>query len=424
LLLLFLATIAIDWPQLPFNARATDAIFVVAAIAILAKAKWSWPRFTPLDLAVAGYLAGSIVSLAFSPDPRAGAIELVRHLYLVAIYVVMVFAVRQELAATVATGLAASGAVLAVVGVIALVIQAAFGIGTDRIGPVMTLPYLGPTLRLSALTVSAAMFACVLAVSLPFVMLHPGIAMSRARSWMAGAVMGLAAAMTFSHSVAGVAVSAVTATWQRLRAGTLRVAAVAAVVAVVIALNFAATVSIRAIGDSRFRDDTVYHYAVDGGRARIAGVDVEYQTMSYFRIKQVAWDAFTSRPLTGIGLDRFHATTEAAFQQGRLTEPYRLIDPHSTLFGRLAETGLIGAVTLIILWIVIARETRRLLAHSQRHAWIARAAAAALLGTLLNTMNADVMNFRFAWVVLGLVRGLREFEADTSTVPVATPPSR
>jgi hypothetical protein len=37
---------------------------------------------------------------------------------------------------------------------------------------------------------------------------------------------------------------------------------------------------------------------------------------------------------------------------------------------------------------------------------MATAAAAALLGTLINSINADVMNFRFAWVVLGLVRGL------------------
>ena len=227
----------------------------------------------------------------------------------------IVLAVRQGLATTVATGLASSGAVLAVVGVIALVIQAVFGVGTARIGPVMTLPYLGPTLRLTALTVSPAMFACVLAVSVPFVMLHPAIAVSRARSWVAGFVMAIATAMTFSHSVAGVAVSAVTASWQRLRARPLRIAAVAAAAAIVMALNFAATVSIRSIGDSPIRDNTIYQYAVDGGRARIGGVDVEYQTMSYFRIKQVAWDAFTSRPLTGIGLERFHAITEAAFQR-------------------------------------------------------------------------------------------------------------
>jgi hypothetical protein len=31
---------------------------------------------------------------------------------------------------------------------------------------------------------------------------------------------------------------------------------------------------------------------------------------------------------------------------------------------------------------------------------------AAIAGTLINTMNADVMNLRFLWVVLGLVRGL------------------
>jgi O-antigen ligase len=426
LLLLFLATIAIDWPQLPFNARATDAVFVIAAVAILAKAKWSRPRFTALDLAVAGYIAGSVISVLLSPDPRSGAIELVRQSYLVAIYIVIVLAVRQGLATTVATGLASSGAVLAAVGVIALIIQAIFGVGTDRIGPVMTLPYLGPTLRLTALTLSPAMFACVLAVSVPFVMLHPEIAVSRARSWLAGFVMAIATAMTFSHSVAGVAVAAVTAAWQRLRGRWVRLAAVAAAAAIVIGFNFAATVSIRSIGDARIRDNTIYQYAVDGGRARIAGVDVEYQTMSYFRIKQVAWDAFTSRPLTGIGLDRFHEITEVAFQQGRLTERYRLIDPHSTLMGRLAETGLIGAVTLIVFWIVIAREIRQLLAPRRlagrtkvpplpdhRHAWMATAAAAALLGTLVNTMNADVMNFRFAWVVLGLVRGLREFETNT-----------
>ena len=416
LLLLFLVTIAIDWPQLPFNVRATDVLFIAAAIAILINTKWSWPPLSALDLAVAGYLAGSVIALLFSPDPGAGAIELLRHAYLIVIYVVIVLAVKQRLAPTVATGLALSGAVLAMVGVIALAIQALFGVGTDRIGPVMVLPYLGPTLRLRALTASAAMFACVLAVSVPFVMLHPVVAAVRARRWIAGVIMAVAAVLTFSHSVAGVAVSAATATWQWLRTRPMRVAAVTAAAVIAIGLNFAATISIRSIGASPLRDDTIYHYAVDGGRARIAGVDVEYQTMSYFRIKQVAWDAFVSRPLTGIGLDRFHAITEAAFHDGRLTAPYRIIDPHSTLIGRLAETGLIGGVTLIIFWVVIARETGRLLTLRHEHAWIAVAAAAALLGTLVISVNADVMNFRFAWVVLGLVRGLRAIDTPT---PVA-----
>jgi O-antigen ligase len=111
--------------------------------------------------------------------------------------------------------------------------------------------------------------------------------------------------------------------------------------------------------------------------------------------------------MTGIGPDRFSVITDIAFQQGRLTEPYRAVDPHSTLMGRLAETGLVGGITLVVLWIVIAQYCRSLLARDR--SWIAVSTTAALLGLLVASVNADVMNFRFGWVVLGLLRGHREF---------------
>ncbi len=416
LLLVFLATIAIDWPQLPFGARATDVAFLAAAVAILAQVKPFRPSLTALDLAIAAYLAGSVVSVLFSPEPRASAIELVRQLYVVAIYVVIVLAARQGLAAVVATGLALSGALLAAIGLGAVLLYYLTGASVTAISPVMSLPYLGDTLRLRAFTASEAMLACVLTVAIPFLLLHPAMAASPAKSLAARVAMAFAAVMTFSHSISGIAAASVTALWDRLRSPAGRAIAVAAAVLVVLAFNFAATVSIRSIGNASLRDTTVYHYAVDAGRTQIAGLDIEYQTMSYWRLKQVAWQAFTSRPLTGIGLDRFHAITETAFQQGQLTEPYRAIDPHSTLMGRLAEAGLVGGATLIVLWIAIARECRRLLARrpslgpSAVNGWIATAAVAALAGTLVNTMNADVMNLRFAWVALGLVRGLRDLD--------------
>jgi hypothetical protein len=179
---------------------------------------------------------------------------------------------------------------------------------------------------------------------------------------------------------------------------------------IVVALNFAAAISIRSIGASPLRDDTVFYYAVDNGRAEIGGVNVEYQTMSYLRLKQVAWDAFRGSPLAGIGLDRFHQVTAIAHAQGRLTAPYRAIDPHSTFFGRFAETGVIGGSTLIILWIAIAIACDRLRARDPG-GWIALAVTAGIVGTAVNSLNADVMNFRFLWVALGLVRGLLVSEA-------------
>jgi hypothetical protein len=413
LLLLFLATMAVDWPRLPFNARLTDFVFVAAAIAVLANQKQpaspkrrEGGRFTILDLAILGYLAGSVPAVIVSAEPRVSSIELARQLYLVAIYAVITIAVRQGLTLTVASGMALSGAVLAAVGVSAAVVKTVLNVGTAALTPVMTLPYIGETLRVRSLTASEAMFACVLAMAVPFAALHPRVAASRVRAAAAGVVLGLAALLTYSHSVAGVAVSTLIASWRSLRSRPpLRVVALAFTVLIVVALNFAASVSIRSIGTTPIRDDTVFHYAVDRGGARIAGMNVEYQTMSYLRLKQVAWDAFRGDPLFGVGLDRFPRVTEIAYAQGRLTAPYRTVDPHSSFFGRLAETGIVGGLTLIALWIVIGVTLDRLL---ERHLdnWIAIAVTAGIAGTLVNTMNADVMNFRFLWAALGLLRGL------------------
>jgi hypothetical protein len=417
LLLLFLITMGVDWPQLPFNARLTDLAFAAAAVAVvLGHSRWARPAFPALDLAIIAYIAGSVTAVIFSPDPRASVVELVRQVYLVAVYVVIAMAVRQGVARTIATGLGLSGAVLAAIGLVAVAGYYLTGARAPVMTPVMTLPYIGDTLRLRALTASEAMLACILAMSMPFVMLHPLVVASRRRAAGAGGMFGVAALLTYSHSVAGFAVSALLATWRRLQSRPLlRLAAVSATVVVVLGLNVAAAVAIRSVGASPIRDDTVFHYAVDRGSTEIAGVTIEYQTMSYLRLKQVAVDAFRSRPLTGIGLDRFHHVTEAAAAQGRLTEPYRNIDPHSSFFGRFAEAGVIGGVSLMALWITIGVTLDRLVARDRNH-WIAAAATAGIVGTLMNSMNADIMNFRFLWAALGLVRGLMSLSDQATSI--------
>ena len=103
LLLLFLITIGVNWPELPYNARLADVIFVPLAAAVFfspaptpySPLNWRWS-----DLAVAGYLLGAVPAILISDDRRASAIELVRQLYLVAIYVVFAIAARHRLANT------------------------------------------------------------------------------------------------------------------------------------------------------------------------------------------------------------------------------------------------------------------------------------------------------------------------------------
>lgn len=397
LLVVFLSTLALDWPELPFNARLTDVAFVAVALG-LAFAPFRKPRLHRLDLLVAAYLLGSIVAVLASPEPRAGTVELIRHFYLAAIYVAIAAAVRLGHATTIALGLALSGAMLALAGLALMAITIVSGAHFPAAGAIMTLPYVGNVLRLRAFTASEAMLACVLAMAVPFAIVRAG------RWGITAALMIAAAFLTFSHSIAGVLVAALLAArpWLQQRAWSWRAALAAAVIGVLV-FNFAATVSIRSIGGG-LRDQGEYHYGVDSGRTTLAGTTVEYAVISYFRLKQIAWEAFASRPLTGVGLDRFHSLTEAAYAQGRLTAHYQRIDPHSTFFGRLAETGLAGTLPLIALWVGIFL-TARALPPGQG---LTLALFAGLCGLLVNTLNADVMNFRFLWVAVGLLRGLAD----------------
>lgn len=412
LLLLFLATLGVTWPELPGNSGLPDLLFIPLVIALLIDG--ARPALRASQAIVWVYLLGAVPSILLSPEPAAGWLELVRESYLVAIYVAIGLAIDRGYLRTVAVGLALSGAGLAVLGIAFGLVRMVAPIDMPAMGVVMPLPYIGSVLRLQSLTASQSMLACVLTMALPFALAlaEQSPSASHQRRWLATAgAMVLAALLTFSHSVAGLVVAAVIAAWPRLqvRPGLKRAAGAAAVIAGV-GFNFAATVSVRSVnaGAGGVSDPTQYHYAVGSGRIELDGITVSYQVMSYLRLKQLALEAWLAQPIAGIGLDRFHAVTRRAFEEGRLTIDYREIDPHSALPGRLAETGAIGGATLCLLWIVFARRGRHLLAGAGPDAWMARATVAGLAGLLINGINADVMNFRFVWVGLGILGALTE----------------
>lgn len=410
LLLLFLATVGVNWPALPLNASIADLIFIPLALAVLSTTPWSVIRRAwrdgghRVDLAIVIYLIGALPAIVVSSDRQHSAIEFVRELYLVAIYIMIAIATRRGFARAIGRGLALGGAILSGAGLIFIVIQFAGGPPWYAMGEVMPLPYIGNALRLRALTASEAMFACLLTAATPF-----AIVMCRAdriRAWCAAAVLTIAAAMfTVSHAFAGFAVAVLLAAWPSYATSPrLRRVAAAAVVVIVIGLNFAATISIRSvsIGASQYHDASDYHHAVDQGAMQLGSATIVYDVMSYARIKQVASRTFIEHPIAGIGLDRFHTATERAYNEGLLPELYAEIDPHSTLLGRLAETGIIGEASLLFLWIMWFGMATECASRSM----IGYAAGVGLAGLAVSSLNADIMNFRFVWVLAGLLRGL------------------
>lgn len=406
LLLLFLVFAGVNWPQLPYNASRADLIFIPLAISVLTLSRFRWTWRRP-DLAVAIYILGVLPAIAVSADQRQSAVELIRELYLVVIYVVVAIAVREGFARTVGKGLALGGAMLSIFGLIFMVLQKSGEVPpVPPMGEFMQLPYLGETLRLRAMTASEAMLACLLTAAAPFAMTW--CTSDRVRTWcVASLAMIAAAGLTFSHAIAGFAVAVLIAAWPSISAlPRLRRAAIAGVVLIFLALNFAATISIKSVsyGGASYADASQYHYAIDERETRIGGSTVIYNVMSYARIKQIAWRTFIENPIAGIGLDRFHSATMRAYAEGSLPQLYSEVDPHSTLLGRLAECGVIGGVTLLLLWASWAVMAR----NAMRSSALGYAAVAALAGLIVSSLNADIMNFRFVWILAGLLRGLHD----------------
>jgi hypothetical protein len=416
----FLASLGVNWPELPLNIRLPDLLFI-PVVALLVTAPGRRPSLTLLDLLAILYLAGGLPSFSATTDFRSSLVELVRHGYVVAIYAAVAVAVHRAYVASVMTGMAASGLGPALVGVVFAAAYAFRPFEARLIGDVTALPYAGPVLRLRALTATPAMLACVLTMAFPFA-IAGAVRAPRSgarRFWMAGlALMAVAAVMTFSQVIAGFAVAALVAAWPLLHGRPMsRRAAAIAVSAVVVICNLSVIASVRQVSldDRIVSDSTQYHYAVDEGRVRLGGVQVVYEVISYFRLKELAWEAFRAHPLTGVGLDRFHDVTERAYREGRLPARYRAADPHSAMLGRLAETGLAGGVTLALLWAGLVVTGLRVLRERDRDTWPARAAFAGLLGLLVAGINVDIMNFRFFWAGLGLLRGWMSTTDDWQT---------
>ena len=412
LAVVYLAMLPIAWPTLPGGMRASDLLIPVLAMLVLGRADWRRTSFTRLDWTVAAYLLASLPSLAATDNFVSSGLDLLKQVYLGVVYLVFALYFRQQGVAGAFRVIVRVATALSVVGVAAVAVYYATGIHVVAIGIPWPLPYVGRVLRLWVGTESSEMFGNYLTFVLP---LACGMALAAPRLSPASlstlAVTTVAMALTFSHAVVGFAAAGIMAAWSwiaRRLWSPVRAAIVIAVIGLIVVVNVMLVVTVRKVGWTSDFDSSVpapdYYYVMQGDQ----GADrwtlaVSYNPMSYYLIKRIAVRTFLEHPWTGIGIGRFHVATERAYQEGRIHRPYRAIDPHSTLLGALAECGILGGAAVIAL-LVTALLTPRHAATSTIDAWVVPALHAAIVGLIINSLNADIMNFRFLWVGLAALR--------------------
>jgi hypothetical protein len=414
----YIVLMMLSRPALPGNIRLADLVFPALAVVVLWTTRQSsvFHHLTPLDWCVLAIVVTTLPSLLVTTDLRVSLVAFAKRAYVAALYVVFAvyferFGVRRPLLWLVRVAIVTSAVCLAA----ALAYMAA-GVYSPFLGYPMALPYIGTVLRLWGGTYSAAMFGNYLTFVWP---LACAFAWESARRgwWMAGlAVLVLAMGLAFSHALAGFAAATLvlawplaTSPWRRV----IRAVAVTATAAIIIAMNAALIMTVREVTVARDHNRDIrpaeYAYAFQPpeGADRVT-VAVSYNPMSYYLIKKVAFRAFMEHPLTGIGLGTFHQVTARANDAGVLHDHYRAIDPHMTLLGALAETGVFGGLGVAALF-VVALFTR----PRTSDVWMVRALQAAIVGIAINSVNVDALNFRFLWIGLAALRALDETVART-----------
>lgn len=95
-----------------------------------------------------------------------------------------------------------------------------------------------------------------------------------------------------------------------------------------------------------------------GGIGDVPGVSALLNRQEQF---VASWDAFTDEPVLGVGLNRYQEAVSLGLEQ-----PHD--NAHNLLLHALAETGLLGAVVYLTIWVLLIRRAWRLPAGAERTA--------------------------------------------------------
>jgi O-antigen ligase len=401
----------LGWPGLPWSMQLGDLLFPIVVLAMLV-----WRPALPghrLDAVIAIYLLGSALSIPSSLSPRTSTLALGKELYLAGVYLVLKAAAGDVGTVRLCRWLCGAVGVLAACSLVAAAVFYLGGPLWSLVGSSMPLPYVGEVFRAHGTLLAPEFFGNVLTLAIPIAAMLAAGTDSRAAWRAALAVMIVAELLTFSKSLAGSVVALAVFFWPQWdHRPVLRGAAAAAAVALVVLFNAAAIATVRRV-DVQFTKDSrvpppeaLYGRQDDPAGADRIEIGLSYNPMSYYLIKKVAWHSWVDRPWLGTGLGTFPLDAERAYQEGRLHQAHRRDQAHSLPFGRLSETGLIGVLTLapllVVLWQSMLRASRAP-GVDGRVAW---ALFAGVAGLLVNSINVDVMHFRFLWFAIGLTAAI------------------
>lgn len=386
----------IQIPELLFVALAALALITIKSF------QAGLRRLHFLDISVVLFGICSFLN-AMVHQALAPWLETIGHWYLIGIYAVVRFFLFPKFGTSfflraikllgLSTGIIAIGSAL---------LFSAFPFFLVEIAEIKYFPGIGNLPRVEGFTMSPNQLADILIFCFLVEIAHSRRGL---KAWLPAVIMLTGLALTLSKSIliAGGGILFLMAqgqkTWLRITSGI----GIAALILLFI-------ISTQALMVSRHAEDReiILQQTYVTGKALATIHNMEILETTYFRLKKMAWKAFTAHKAFGIGGGTFMAYVEAGKKSGDYPANLPKYEPHSSYFGLLAEYGIIGFLGFlsIIIAIIFRYKTLNNPIDDKNKALLIGIAAYFIVA-LAAAFAMDIVNFRHLWLALGILGGLR-----------------
>ena len=402
--------------------QIVDFIFLFLLAAWLYKLCHNQIRFNRTSLAVplVFYLVASLLSLLNSSNLKVSFVEFIGILYLITLFYLIVNAVRdRNTFEMVINSWLITSALIAFLGILGVFLAYVFGINTFLVKEYASFPYLGNIYRAySTFGVNAKFVSSYLTISFPIclaLLLNSKAGKKRLFYYVTLILFICVLFFTFSRGWLGLAVAIylVLSRFQRSEKYYRYLKVLTAIFIILFGL-FICLISRWQFVDLQIEKITVENTAnikpgiaftdnseeLDKARTEIGYIDT-----TYYRLKKVAIEMVMDHPLIGVGLGGFNDEIRKYKKDGKLPDIFPAMDPHCMILGKTAQTGLVGLIALIILWWKVIRKALNMSfeARDNYYQTISWAIFSSLVGFVIQSIDMDIMNFRFLWFLFALV---------------------
>jgi O-antigen ligase len=145
--------------------------------------------------------------------------------------------------------------------------------------------------------------------------------------------------------------------------------------------------------------------------------EIGYIDTTYYRLKRVAIEMILDHPLIGVGLGGFNDEIRKYKKDGKLPDIFPAMDPHCMILGKAAQTGLVGLIALVILWGKSIRKALNMSFTSRDNYFqiISWAMFSSMVGFVIQSIDMDIMNFRFLWFLFAFVFVVESLESTSKS---------